>query len=151
MILAAGATLDPIQLLLINAGTAGVVVVLILVGWLWAKPSVEREFKKSDDKDAQQQVLISSMLADQKEVIPLLLEVDKRVVPLMENTQIMLKRVEALLDRMEREWDWRERRGRVQEEASRDRSGRDLEDRGRGGGGEGTGTGDYQSGETRPR
>lgn len=151
MLIAEGATLDPLQLLLVNAGSAGVVVVLILVGWLWAKPSVEREFKKSDDKDAQQQALIATMLSDQKEVIPLLLEVDKRVVPLMEATQELLRRVEILLDRMEREWEWRERRGRVQEEASPSRQRRDFEDRGRGRGGEGSGAGDYPSGEDRPR
>lgn len=156
--IAAGATLDPLQLLLINAGTAGVVVVLVLLGWLWAKPSVEREFKKADEKDTQQQALINTMLADQKEVIPLLLEVDKHVVPLMEATQVMmtatqmmLKRVEALFDRMEREWDWRERRGRVSEAPSGYGPGRDYDDRGRGGGGEGPGPGDNPPGETRPR
>lgn len=149
--IASGATLDPLQLLLINAGTAGVVVVLVLLGWLWAKPSVEREFKKADEKDAQQQALIATMLADQKEVIPLLLEVDKHVVPLMEATQVMLRRVETLLDRMEREWDWRERRGRVQEAPSGYGPGRDYGDRGGGGGGEGSGSVDHPPGETRPR
>jgi hypothetical protein len=143
MILAEGATLDPLQLLLVNAGTAGVVVVLILVGWLWAKPSVEREFKKADDKDSEQKALIASMMADQKEVIPLLLEVDKKVVPMMETTQALLKRVEALLDRMEREWDWRERRGRVQETPPRDRPGRDYDDSGGGGGTQGSSAGDH--------
>lgn len=151
MMLASGATIDPLQLLLINAGTAGVVVVLILVGWLWAKPSVEREFKKADDKDSQQQALIATMLADQKEVIPLLLDVEKHVVPLMEATQVMLRRVETLLDRVEREWEWRERRGRVEEETSRSRSRRDYDDRRRGGGGEGSGPVDHSSGEDSPR
>jgi hypothetical protein len=151
MVLAAGASLDPIQLLLINAGTAGVVVVLILVGWLWAKPSVEREFEKSDTKDKQQQALIDSLLTSQKEVLPLLMEVDKRLIPLMETTQQMMKRVEGLLDRVEREWEWRERRGRVQEEPPRDRSRRDPEDRGRGGSGQGPGPGDYPEGEGRSR
>lgn len=134
MILAAGATLDPLQLLLINAGTAGVVVVLLLMGWLWAKPSVEREFNKADTKDTQQQALIDSLLQGQKEVLPLLTEVDKRLIPLMENTQALIRRVETLLDRIEREWEWRERRGRAQEETPPTRGfRRDDEDRSRGG------------------
>lgn len=146
--IADGATLDPLQLLLINAGQAGVVVVLLLMGYLWAKPSVEREFDKSDTKDKQQQALIDSLLTSQKEVLPLLTEVDKRLIPLMEGTQAQLKRMEALLDRIEREWDWRERRGRVEEAPPRGVR-RDYEDRGGGGGREGPGSGDYPPGETR--
>lgn len=151
MILAEGATLDPVQLLLINAGTAGVVVVLILVGWLWAKPSVEREFNKSDETIKQQQGLIDSLLQGQREVLPLLTEVDKRLIPLMEATQAMLKRMEGLLDRIEREWDWRERRGRAAEAQPTRGVGRDYEDSGRGGLSEGTGPIDYPPGETRSR
>ena len=151
MILAEGATLDPVQLLLINAGTAGVVVVLLLVGWLWAKPSVEREFSKADTKDQQQQALIDSLLQGQREVLPLLTEVDKRLIPLMETTQALLRRMEGLLDRIEREWEWRERRGRVEEAPPTRGFGRDHEDRGGGGFREGPGAGDYPPGETRPR
>lgn len=149
MILADGATLDPLQLLLINAGQAGVVVVLLLMGWLWAKPSVEREFDKSDAKDRQQQALIDSLLSGQQEVLPLLTEVDKRLIPLMEGMQASLKRTEGLLDRVEREWEWRERRGRVEEAPSRGIR-RDYEDGGGGGGREGPGAGDYPPGPTRP-
>lgn len=149
--IAEGATLDPIQLLLTNTGTIGIFFVLGMLGYIWLKPSVEREFKKADEKDSQQQALINTMLADQKEVIPLLLEVDKHVVPLMEATQVMLKRVEVLLDRMEREWEWRERRGRVSEAPSGYGPGRDYDDRRGGGGGEGPGPGDYPPGEARPR
>lgn len=151
MVLAAGASLDPIQLLLINAGTAGVVVVLILVGWLWAKPSVIREFEKADKKAAEDKVLIDGLLASQREVIPLLIEVDKRVVPLMESTQAMLKRVEGLLDRVERDSEWRERRGRVQEETAYGSSRRDVGDRDRGSSREGTSPSDHPEGEDRPR
>jgi hypothetical protein len=151
MVLAAGASLDPIQLLLVNAGTAGVVVVLILVGWLWAKPSVIREFEKADAKAKEDKALIESLLASQKEVIPLLIEVDKRVVPLMESTQALLKRVEGLIDRAERDWEYRERRGRVSEETTYGGTRRDLGDRDRGGLREGPGSGDYRPGEERPR
>lgn len=151
MVLAAGASLDPIQLLLVNAGTAGVVVVLILVGWLWAKPSVEREFSKSDETVRKQQVLIESLLTQQKEVLPLLTEVDKRLIPLMEATQSLLKRMEGLLDRIEREWEWRERRGRAEEAPPTRRFSRDDENRGGGGERQGPGPGDYPSGEDRPR
>jgi hypothetical protein len=150
MVLAAGASLDPLQLLLINAGTAGVVVVLILVGWLWAKPSVEREFAKADKKATEDKVLIDQLLAGQKEVIPLLIEVDKRIVPLMESTQTMLRRVEARLDLIEREWDRRERRGRVSEETTYGRGAeRDPRDSDRGRGREGSSPIDYREGEER--
>ena len=151
MILAEGATLDPLQLLLINAGTAGVVVVLLLMGWLWAKPSVEREFNKADTKDVQQQALIDSLLTSQKEVIPLLGDVDKRLIPLMEGTQVSLKRMEGLLDRIEREWEWRERRGRSEETPPNRGFRRDDENRRGSGEYQGAGPGDHPSGEERPR
>lgn len=148
MIVAEGATLDPIQLLLTQAGIAGVVIALMLLGYLWAKPSVMREFEKSDEKDKQQQALIESLLASQKDVLPLLVEVDKRLIPLMDATQIMLRRVEALLDRVEREWEWRERRGRADETPpQRGRSERDFEDRSRGGFGQGPSPRDPRSDE----
>lgn len=150
MLLAAETSLDPIQLLLINAGTAGVVVVLILVGWLWAKPSVTREFEKSDRKAAEDKALIDSLLAAQRETIPLLIEIDKRVVPMMEATSSLLKRVETLLEKVEREWEWRERSGRVQEEAP-GAARRGYGDRARGGSREDAGSDDYREGEGRPR
>ena len=152
MVLAAGTSLDPVQLLLINAGTAGVVVVLLLMGWLWAKPSVTREFEKSDAKAKEDKALIETLLATQKEVIPLLIEVDKRVVPLMEATQDLMRRMETLLERIEREWDWRERRGRVQEETPYDRGAeRNPRFGDRGGSRESPGSGDNPPGESRPR
>jgi len=135
MVLAEGTSLDPVQLLLINAGTAGVVVVLILMGWLWAKPSVTREFEKSDKQKAEDKALIEALLSTQKETIPLLIEIDKRVIPMMEATTLLLRRVEGLLERVEREWEWRERTGRVQQEESPRRPSRDYGDRPGGGGG----------------
>jgi hypothetical protein len=148
LIVAAGASLDPLQLLMVNAGVAGVVVVLILVGWLWAKPSVTREFEKADERDKQKQVLLDTLLADYRtSLLPALLEVDQRVVPLMESTTAVLKRIEVLLDRVEREWDWRERRSR--EEETRFRPGGAYEG-GRGGGGrQGPGPIDHPPGEER--
>lgn len=151
MILAEGATIDPLQLLMVNAGVAGVVVVLILVGWLWAKPSVTREFEKSDERDKQKQLLLDTLLADYRNsLLPALLEVDKKVVPLMESTTAMLKRVELLLDRIEREWDRLDRRGREASEGGIGR-GRTYEDGGRGSERQSPGAGDYPTGEDRPR
>jgi hypothetical protein len=131
-------TTDPLQLLLVNAGVSGVVVVLIIVGWLWAKPSVTREFEKADAADRQKQALIDTLLAVyHSEVLPTLTDVDKRLIPLLEETQKALNRTVVLLDRQEREWDWRERRGRVEEEAPSRRLGGDAQGGGRGGGGQG--------------
>jgi hypothetical protein len=121
------------------------------MGWLWAKPSVIREFAKSDERDKEKQALIDTLLAGQKEVLPLLMEVDKRLIPLMEGMQNALTRTAALLDRVEREWEWRERRTRVSEEQATGRFSRDFEDRGRGGEREGPGPGDHPPGEERPR
>jgi hypothetical protein len=131
-------TLDPTQLLITQAGVAGAVVVMMIFGILWAKPSVTREFEKADNQAKQQQALIDTLLAVYHgEVLPTLTDIDKRLIPLLEETQKTLGRVESLLDRQEREWDWRERRGRAEEEASRSRSRRDHEDRDRSGSGEG--------------
>jgi hypothetical protein len=148
VILGAGASLDPIQLLLINAGTAGVVVVLILVGWLWAKPSVVREFEKADAQHAQDKALLDTLLADYRtSVLPTLMDVDKRVIPLLESTSLLLQRVEGLLDRIEREWERRDDR----EGPEARRTSRPYQDRRRGGAGEESGSGDYPPGEDRPR
>lgn len=153
MILAEGATLDPIQLLITQLGVGGIVIALLILGFLWTKPSIMREFQKSDERDEQKQALIDSLLASQRDVLPLLVEVDKRLIPLMDATQSMLKRVEALLDRVEREWDWRERRGRAEETSSPPPRGgrrRDYEDGGRGGFSESPGRGDRPPNEEGP-
>lgn len=105
-------TLDPIQLILTQAGVAGAVVVLMLVGWLWPKMAVQREFQRADDRDKQQQALIDTMLAVyHKEVLPTLAEIDKRLVPLLEDVSDLLKRVQVLLDQQEqivKERQWAE-------------------------------------------
>lgn len=144
-------TLDPIQLLITQAGIAGVFIALILIGWLWPKLAVMREFDRADAKDKQQQALIASLLEDQKDVLPLLMEVDKRLIPLLESTTALLKRMEGLLDRVEREWEWRERRGRAAEETPYGGSGRDYGDRRGSGGREGSGPGDHPQGEVGTR
>lgn len=143
MVIAAGATLDPVQLLITQLGVGGIVIAIIILGYLWPKYAVMREFAQADERIKQMQALIDSLLASQKDVLPLLVEVDKRLIPLMDATQNMLKRVEALLDRVEREWEWRERRSRaVPEEGPGRGAGRDYEDRSRSGSGEGAGRGD---------
>lgn len=84
-------TIDP-TVFLSNGITAAVVVGLMLIGWLWSKPAVDREFAKQ----AQMQALIDTLLAVyHHEVLPTLGDIDKRMIPLME--------------RLERELDWRDR------------------------------------------
>jgi len=117
-------TLDPIQLILTQAGVAGAVVVLLIFGVLWAKPSVQREFQRADDRDKQQQALIDTMLAVyHKEVLPTLAEIDKRLVPLLEDVSDVLKRIQVLLDQQEqvvKERQWAElQRIRRENEGSR--------------------------------
>ena len=141
MVIAAGATLDPVQLLLTQAGIGGIFIALILMGYFWAKPSVMREFAKSDQKALEDKALIESLLETQKQVIPLLIEVDRQVIPL-------LHEVRTLLQEFRREWEWRERTGRVQEEASR-RPSREYGDRPGSGRSERPGPDDHQEGEKR--
>jgi hypothetical protein len=143
VIIAAGATLDPVQLLITQLGVGGIVIAIIILGYLWPKYAVMREFAQADERIKQMQALIDTLLASQKDVLPLLMEVDKRLIPMMDNTQGLLKRMETLLDRVEREWEWRERRGRgIPEEAPGRRGGGDYEDRRGGGVGEGPSRGD---------
>jgi len=144
-VIVANASLDPTQLLLTQTGVAGTMVVLMIFGILWAKPSVMRDFQNADDQAKQQQALIDTMLAVyHSEVLPTLADIDKRLIPLLEETQRALNRTVTLLDRQEREWDWRERRSRVEEEAPRYGPGGDAQ------GGAGSGISESQRPTTDP-
>lgn len=64
MLLAAESPVDLVQF-----GVLGVIVTLILFGWLWAKPAVDRLAKDKERAEAQRDALIDVY---QREVIPAL-------------------------------------------------------------------------------
>lgn len=87
----AAEAVDP-TVFITNGVTAAVVVGLLLAGWLWSKPAVDREFAKQ----AQMQALIDTLLSVyHHEVLPTLGDIDRRLMPLME-------RIERELDQRDR-------------------------------------------------
>jgi hypothetical protein len=100
---------DPYQALIVNAGVAGVFIVLFLLGIVSAKPSIERERAVADAELARRQALIDTLLAVyHHEVLPTLGDYEKRLAPLLE-------RVERTVDRLEREAEISERTRRAQQ------------------------------------
>ena len=97
------AVTDPLSALLGSAGTAGIVVVLIIMGYLHSRPAMDREQKVADTELARRQAMIDTLLAVyHHEVLPTLSDIDKRLMPLMERNEKMLLQVEWLFGQMER-------------------------------------------------
>jgi hypothetical protein len=97
------ANIDPYQALIVNAGVAGVFVVLFLLGVLYAKPTVERERAVADAELARRQALIDTLLAVyHHEVLPTLGDYEKRLAPLLERVEKIMARCEAELNVAER-------------------------------------------------
>lgn len=97
---------DPYQALIVNAGVAGVFIVLFLLGQVYAKSTVERERAVADAELARRQALIDTLLAVyHHEVLPTLGDYEKRLAPLLERVERMLERCEqelAVIERMRR-------------------------------------------------
>jgi hypothetical protein len=90
MILAAAA--DPTQL--IQFGVLGIILALILVGWLWAKPSVDRLIEDKERAEAQRDALVEVYQSD---VIPALKDWNDRVDRITSEVVPVLTEVKALL------------------------------------------------------
>lgn len=84
----AATTFDPASAL-VNFGVLGVVLLLLLMGWLWAKPSVDRLLKDYDRVVEQRDYWIKVVSTD---VIPLLSSTKDQTLP-------ALARIEAALAR----------------------------------------------------
>jgi hypothetical protein len=114
------ADIDPYQALIINAGVAGVFIVLFLLGQVYTRPSVERERQlydlsraRDDAEIARQRALIDTLVSVyNSEVLPTLASYEKVLPPLLERTNRLGQRIEAILERHERELDIRDRERR---------------------------------------
>lgn len=91
---------DPTDL--IQFGALGVVVMLILFGFLEAKPAVDRLIRDKEAAEAQRDALVDVY---QTEVIPALAQVNQgltrvadQVVPLMTETKALLERVQVIIE-----------------------------------------------------
>ena len=84
----AEATFDPAGPL-VSFGVLGIVLLLLLMGWLWAKPSVDRLLKDYDAVVEQRDAWIRIVSTD---VIPLLAAIKDQTLP-------ALARIEAALAR----------------------------------------------------
>lgn len=62
----------------IQYGVLGLVVVGFLAGFIWAKPAVDRLIKDKESAEHQRDQLIETY---EKQVIPLLQEVDEKILP----------------------------------------------------------------------
>lgn len=101
---------DPYQVLITNAGVVGVVLVLILFGILHTKPAVDRERVLADQARARdetelvrRQALIDTLLAVyHHEVLPTLGDYEKRLAPLLERVELLVKHCEQELRIFER-------------------------------------------------
>jgi hypothetical protein len=116
------ADVDPYQALIVNAGVAGVFIVLFLLGQVYTRPSVERERQladlgrsRDDAEIARQRALIDTLISVyNSEVLPTLASYEKVLPPLLERTEKTFERIERVLDQHERELDMRDReRGRT--------------------------------------
>lgn len=99
--LGADGAVDPIQNLIGAGGIVGIFFVLALMGFIWLKPAVDREFEKA----VRQQALIDTLLAVyHHEVLPTLGDYERRLSPLLVRVEALLREVEWLLERRQAEW-----------------------------------------------
>jgi hypothetical protein len=111
---------DPYQALIVNAGVAGVFIVLFLMGQIYSRQSVERERQlaneaqaRDDAEIARMRALIDTLVAVyNSEVLPTLASYEKVLPPLLDKNQAILDRVSKVLDLHERELELRDRERR---------------------------------------
>lgn len=85
-----GASSDPV-LSFLQYGVLGLVIVALLLGWLWAKPAVERIIT---DKEKAEQARDDLMKVQEEKVLPALLEqtgVTRSLIPVMQEVVRLLE------------------------------------------------------------
>lgn len=111
---------DPYQALIVNAGVAGVFIVLFLLGQIYSKTSVERERElaqqaqqRDDAEIARMRALVDTLVAVyNSEVLPTLASYEKVLPPLLNKNEQIFERVQKILDMHERELELRDRERR---------------------------------------
>lgn len=94
---------DPLSALIGSAGTAGIVVVLLIMGYMHTRPAMDRERLVADAELARRQAMIDTLLAVyHHEVLPTLGDIEKRMIPMMEKTEQVLTEVQWLFAQLER-------------------------------------------------
>lgn len=81
----------------IQYGVLGLVVVGLLLGWIWAKPAVQRLIEDKEKAENQRDTLIQTY---ETQVIPLLRDVDQKIVPALTQVAEAVKRVDDQLKEM---------------------------------------------------
>jgi hypothetical protein len=89
---------DPTSL--IQFGVLGVILMLVLFGFLWAKPSVDRLIADKEKAEQQRDDLMETF---QTQVIPVLAEVKDRVVPGINSILSEQQRLNGLISSISRE------------------------------------------------
>jgi hypothetical protein len=79
---------------LINYGPLGIIVILFLVGWVWAKPAVDSLRRDKEKAEDQRDALIKVF---ETQVIPVLDDVATQVVPTLLEIRDDVKELKAKL------------------------------------------------------
>lgn len=79
----------------IQYGVLGLVVVGFLVGFIWARPAVNQLIKDKEAAERQRDQLIDTY---EKKVIPLLQEVDEKLLPAMSEVLVGVREMKRDLD-----------------------------------------------------
>lgn len=126
MVLAEATSLDPFQLLITQAGIAGIMLVLLMTGQLYTGKSVQRERDLAEAQLARQeaertrvelesarrQAMIDTLLAIYHgEILPTLADYEKKLAPALANVVEVVRKMEWIIGEYER-------RGRGAEENS---------------------------------
>lgn len=108
-VLAQAATPNPFDFL--QYGVLGLVIAALLLGWLWAKPSVDQLKADKSAVEAQRDALIE---AYETQVIPVLTDVQREFVPATSGVADAIRTLRA--DAAEERKELRKEVGRLQKE-----------------------------------
>ena len=82
---------------LVQYGVLGVILILVLLGYLWAKPSVDRLIKDKERAEEQRDALLDTY---QTKVIPVLTEVQLNMIPGLAKVADSLVEVQRTADQI---------------------------------------------------
>lgn len=82
---------------LLNFGVLGLVMLALLTGFLWPKPSVDRVLKDKEIAEAQRDAMLQVY---EQRVIPLLSEVQSKMIPALADMAGKISDLERVVDRL---------------------------------------------------